>query len=386
MRVREGDSMSDVRVVDIGVCEDARLRTEPLDEPRELFLRKNRDSFGIQFPREGRGILPSLDPGNLRGGERDDAVRRIVPEINVEIMEVAARGAEDDDPARLRHGSGSRRGCKAFLDFPPSSGMLTLNKVNFPTCARLSSVVRRTDRLRGFEDSIQHRLRETAGLRVALARMVRCDQRNRWQEPGPSVAELRHGRWKVVTRRAPRAQERLHRHGPEDDDYPEAPQEYHLAFQIRLASGELDPRRLVLWRGAPHRRGDVAVPEDQTVVLRNGSRLIREAGAVQGPIQEFSAPVSRECAPGSVASMGRRRQADDQDLRVRIPEPGDGPTPVFPIPERGAFHSGDALAVSHEPRTPAARDDLRDYLFQVIGRHRASGFGPAAKACARGNH
>src|SRR2546425_570001 len=77
MRVREGDSMSDVRVVDIGVCEDARLRTEPLDEPRELFLRKNRDSFGIQFPREGRGILPSLDPGNLCGGERDDAVRGI---------------------------------------------------------------------------------------------------------------------------------------------------------------------------------------------------------------------------------------------------------------------------------------------------------------------
>src|SRR2546425_13052650 len=130
MRVREGDSVSDVRVVDIGVCEDARLRTEPLDEPRELFFGKDRDSFGIQVAREGRWILPSLDPGNLRGGERDDAVRGIVPEIDVEIMEVAARGAEDDDPARLRHGLGSRRGCKAFLDFSPGSGVLTLNKVN----------------------------------------------------------------------------------------------------------------------------------------------------------------------------------------------------------------------------------------------------------------
>src|SRR5207245_9516364 len=130
MRVREGDSMSDVRVVDVGVCKDARLRTESLDEPRELFFRKNRDPFGIQVPREGRGILPSLDPGDLRGGERDDAIRRIFPEINVEIMEVAARGAEDDAPARLRHGLGSRRGCTAFLDFPPGSSMLTLNKVN----------------------------------------------------------------------------------------------------------------------------------------------------------------------------------------------------------------------------------------------------------------
>src|SRR2546428_12860217 len=107
-------------------------------------------------------------------------------------------------------------------------------------------MVCRTDRLRGFEDSIQHRLRETAGLRVALTRMVGCDQRNRWQEPGPSMAELRHGRWNVVTRRAPRAQERLHRHGPEDDDHAKAPQKHHLASQIGLASGELDPRRLVL--------------------------------------------------------------------------------------------------------------------------------------------
>src|SRR2546422_6867110 len=131
MRVREGDSVSDVRVVDVGVCEDARLGTEPLDEPRELFFRKNRDSFGVQVPREGGRILQSLDPRDLRGGERDDVVRRIVAEIDVEIMEVAARGAEDDDPSRLRHGSGSHRGCKAFLDFPPSRGMLTLNKVNF---------------------------------------------------------------------------------------------------------------------------------------------------------------------------------------------------------------------------------------------------------------
>src|SRR2546422_433801 len=99
--------------------------------PRELFFRKDRDSFGVQVPREGGRILPSLDPRDLRGGKRDDVVRRIVPEIDVEIMEIAARGAEDDDLSRLRHGSGSRRGCKAFLDFPPSRGMLTLNKVNF---------------------------------------------------------------------------------------------------------------------------------------------------------------------------------------------------------------------------------------------------------------
>src|SRR2546428_12239989 len=112
-------------------------------------------------------------------------------------------------------------------------------------------MVCRTELLHGFEDSVQHRLRETAGLRVPLARMVGCDQCNRRQGPSPFMAKLRHRRGDVVTRSAPRAQERMHRHGPEDDDYLEVPQEHYLAFQVGLASGELDSRRLVLWRGAP---------------------------------------------------------------------------------------------------------------------------------------
>src|SRR5207245_8138868 len=120
------------------------------------------------------------------------------------------------------------------------------------------------------------------------------------------MAELRHRGGNVVARRAPRAQERMHRHGSEDDDYAEAPQEHHLAFQVGLASGELDPRWLVLWRGTTHRGGDVAIPEDQAVVFRDGRWLIREAGPVQGPIQKFPAPVSRECPPCAVSSVCRR--------------------------------------------------------------------------------
>ena len=99
--------------------------------------------------------------------------------------------------------------------------------------------------------------------------------------------------------------------------------------------------------------------------------MIRKPGAVQSPIQEFPAPVSRECAPGAVPSMSRRRQADDQDPRVRIPEPGDGATPVHPIAEGGAFRAGDSLAVSHEPRTLAACDNFGGHAFQAIRRHRA---------------
>src|SRR5207245_9635049 len=65
---------------------------------------EDRDSVRIELPREGGRILPRRDPGNLRGGEGDDVVRGIVTEIHIEIMEVAARGAEDDDVARRRDG------------------------------------------------------------------------------------------------------------------------------------------------------------------------------------------------------------------------------------------------------------------------------------------
>src|SRR2546422_8513935 len=49
---------------------------------------------------------------------------------HVEIVEVAARGAEDDALARPRHGLGSPQGCKAFLGFLRRWSMLTLNKVD----------------------------------------------------------------------------------------------------------------------------------------------------------------------------------------------------------------------------------------------------------------
>src|SRR5881396_15706 len=123
---RSRNSAPDVRVVDVGVGEDARLGIERLDEPGELVLGKNRDPIRIEFPREGRGILPGLDSRNLRRGKRDDAVRRIVAEVDVEIVEVAARGPEDDDLARLRHELESLRECKAFLDLDSKRGRVNL--------------------------------------------------------------------------------------------------------------------------------------------------------------------------------------------------------------------------------------------------------------------
>src|SRR2546427_12003273 len=96
----------------------------------------------------------------------------------------------------------------------------------------------------------------------------------------------------------------MHRDGPEDDDHPEAPQERHLAFQVRLASGELDSSRLVLWRGAPHPGGDVETPAEPAFFFWKGSRVIAEAGGVSSPLHEVPPPNSPVNPPPAVDSLG----------------------------------------------------------------------------------
>src|SRR3989441_5971871 len=167
--------MSDVRIVHIGIREDTRLRTEFLDERRQLLFREDRDSVRIELPRERGRILPSRDPRNLRGGEGDDVVRRIVAEIHVEVVEVAARGAEDDDLARPRHGLGSRRECKAFLGFLRRWSTLTLNKVDLGRIRAFYSWRVLDDPFQRLEDPIKHRSGEAARLRVPLAWVVRSE-------------------------------------------------------------------------------------------------------------------------------------------------------------------------------------------------------------------
>ena len=49
------------------------------------------------------------DAGNLRRGERDDLVRRVIAEDDVEIMEVAPGRAEDHHAPALRRGSHGRK-------------------------------------------------------------------------------------------------------------------------------------------------------------------------------------------------------------------------------------------------------------------------------------
>src|SRR5206468_6250855 len=63
----------------------------------ELLLGEDGDAFRIPGAGELGRVDASLDIGDLRGGERDDAHVVPIPECDVEVVEVAAGGAGDQD-------------------------------------------------------------------------------------------------------------------------------------------------------------------------------------------------------------------------------------------------------------------------------------------------
>ena len=219
------------------------------------------------------------------------------------------------------------------------------------------------------ENLIEHRLCEESGLRVPLARMVGCDHRERAGVPNSTVAELRRGYRRCVPKGPPNPKEPIHRNGAEYDGNAQVGEETHLALQVRLTSSEFDAGRFVLRGRTSDGRSDVTVPQLQPIVDRHGGWLICEAVAVKSSVQPIAATVSREDATRAISAMGCRRQADDEEARVRVAERRNGSTPVGPVPEGRTLRFRDPLPVPHEPRALAAIDDLRGNTRERIRFH-----------------
>src|SRR5256712_12005327 len=150
-------------------------------------------------------------------------------------------------------------------------------------------------------------------------------------------------------------------------------EDHFLWVQVRLAPSELNPGRLVLLWSPPHRGRDVAIPKDESVVFRNRRCLVRKTRAVQSAIHPCPAPISGKRATRPVASVGCRSQADNENPRIGIAKSRNRAPPVIPVAEGRAFRPGDLLAVSNEPRTLAACNNLGRHPFEAIGRHGGSG-------------
>src|SRR5206468_249517 len=90
----------DVVVRHVGVGEDDEVDLEVADQPGDLLLLVDRDPGGVPRARQGGRVPAAGDVRDLRGGEPDDIERRIVPEAEVEVMEVPTGRTHDQDTSR----------------------------------------------------------------------------------------------------------------------------------------------------------------------------------------------------------------------------------------------------------------------------------------------
>jgi hypothetical protein len=86
--------------------------------------------------------------------------------------------------------------------------------------------------------------------------------------------------------------------------------------------------------------------------------------------QEVAAGIAGEDAPGPVAAVGGRGEAQDQNPRVRVAKSGEGPRPVLLAREASRGLARGLLAPLDEPRTTPAADNLT-----LQDSERGAGFG-----------
>lgn len=106
----------------------------------------------------------------------------------------------------------------------------------------------------------------------------------------------------------------------QSDDHTNGLKQLELLNEVRPAARKFNPARFIIRRRAPDSGGNVAIREFQTVISMNGVRLIGESGSVERSVEPVATAIACEYSAGSIASVGRRREADNQKTRIRIAE------------------------------------------------------------------
>jgi hypothetical protein len=97
---RAGGEMHDRRVRDIAVGEHHLVHALTDADRLQLHLVDDGDAVRVSRSRQRGRVAAVAQPGNLGLGERDHAHLGVVTVDHVEVVEVAAGRAEDDDPGR----------------------------------------------------------------------------------------------------------------------------------------------------------------------------------------------------------------------------------------------------------------------------------------------
>ena len=280
----------------------------------------------------------------------------------VDTGQGADRGHE---PRRLRDGRRPEERDRAVAEDAPVGGPVGRVELAglIPSSMISTSRERAVGRLavpRPSRGRPEHRLGEPARERVLLARVVRADHRVAGDARRPRRARTA-GRGRASS--------------------PVSAAIVRNADSQAIAPSATSTRDPLTGARAPGRdtAGSVPAPRASACspAARSGRRrrCRRRGGRARhrrvGPVGWFASPTACIAAkrkspdaspvktrPGPVAAVGRRREADEEDPRVRVAEPGHRPTPVRLVAEAGDLLARDLLAPRDEPRAAPARDDL----------------------------
>jgi hypothetical protein len=143
-------------------------------------------------------------------------------------------------------------------------------------------------------------------------------------------------------------------------------EDFEFAFEIRAAIREFGWQRFVCRRSAAKRSRHVCVSKSEAIVAVRRTRLIGEAGAMQGLVEKIARAIAGEHASGAICSMRRGRKPKNQQLRTGIPKARNGLAPIFPFAKREAFFARDFFAVAHKARARPALDNFLIQLFERV--------------------
>ena len=121
--VDEAGSVHHVFVSDVAVGKDHFIHTVLDDDVAKIFLGQDGNTLGVKIAGQHGRVFAAVNIGNLSSGESDDFDFLVVAIEDVEVMEVAARRAHDDD-SLARH-FGSLIGAESYpsRETPPSWGV-----------------------------------------------------------------------------------------------------------------------------------------------------------------------------------------------------------------------------------------------------------------------
>ncbi len=213
-------------------------------------------------------------------------------------------------------------------------------------------------------------------MRVLLAGVVAAHEPNRPSglaerkaslgavaEDGPGPRQVRG----VDTSRAPEG--RVPGDLPQGHDDAQSREPVELPVEERRAVGQLLGGRLVARRRAAARGADERSTQREAVVAPDRARLVGQAGAVQRPVEPVARAIAGEHPPRAVRAVRRGCQAEQQDPRAAIAEPGDRLAPVDLVAEGAPALASDLAAVIDQPWAAPTGDDRPFQGLPVRGGH-----------------